>query len=61
VGDASNKIFYIDFDNVGDKNQIDIIPANPISPNSINPASTDFRKLGIGLVALKIKPKENSN
>ena len=58
VTEPSFQTFYIDFDNVGDQNIIDIIPPHPTTPNSTNSQSADFRRLGIGMVYLKIKAKE---
>ncbi len=48
------KLYRIHFDGIGDAKTIEIHPPHPIAPNQINPQSTDGRKLGIGLVDLKI-------
>ena len=43
------------FDNPDGNDVIIITPQRPISPKEINPASTDTRKIGVGLISLKIK------
>jgi len=43
------------FDNPDGSDVIIITPQRPTSPKEINPASTDTRKLGVGLISLKIK------
>lgn len=45
------------FDDVA-SDTIEIIPPNPISPKELDPKSGDIRKLGLGLVSLKIRTVE---
>lgn len=47
-------LYRVEFTGVGDVKAIEIRPPHPIAPNQINPQSTDGRKLGLGLVDLKI-------
>jgi phosphoglycerol transferase len=46
--------YQIVFEGIKDERQIEIRPPLPKSPNQINPNSSDGRKLGIGLISLKI-------
>lgn len=46
--------YRIVFDGVKDERQIEIRPPFPMSPNQKNSNSSDGRKLGIGLISLKI-------
>jgi phosphoglycerol transferase len=43
------------FKTTGRARTLEIIPPQPTSPNELDPASGDNRKLGIGLISLKIK------
>lgn len=43
------------FENLNSSDVIIIAPKNPISPKELNPTSTDTRKIGVGLISLKIK------
>lgn len=52
---SSDTTYSLVFDNPGGSNVIIITPQRPTSPKEINPASTDTRKLGVGLISLKIK------
>ena len=47
-------VYRITFDGLIHERVIEIRPPYPIAPNQINPQSTDGRKLGLGLVELKI-------
>lgn len=47
-------LYRLQFAGVNDAKVIEIRPPHPIAPNQINPQSTDGRKLGLGLVDLKI-------
>ena len=51
-----DKNYSLYFDNASEDDVIKIMPPNPIAPNSVNPKSKDSRKIGIGLVSLKIIP-----
>jgi hypothetical protein len=53
-GDA-NKPHEIEFNNLSNADSIEIFPPKPTSPNELNLASTDTRKIGVGLISLKIK------
>ena len=46
--------YQIVFEGIKGERQIEIRPPFPISPNQINPNSSDGRRLGIGLISLKI-------
>lgn len=54
----TNKIesipYHIVFDIYGTADTIEITPPNPVSPHEIDPKYSDPRKLGIGLISLKI-------
>jgi phosphoglycerol transferase len=43
------------FDNPNGSDLIEITPPHPITPKELNPASTDTRRIGVGLISLKIK------
>ena len=43
------------FDNPNGNDVITITPQHPISPQEIDPTSTDTRKIAVGLISLKIK------
>lgn len=52
---AKPNIYKIPFEINDGVHTIKIIPPKPTSPNEINPEDNDTRKLGIGLISLKIK------
>lgn len=47
--------YQLEFETDGKVDAIEIIPSQPTEPNMLNPESADSRKLGISLIALKIK------
>jgi hypothetical protein len=47
--------YYISFETNGDADTLEIIPPYLISPHEIDPNNSDTRKIGIGLIAIKIK------
>ena len=54
-GDAI-KAHELEFINSSNADSIEIFPPKPISPNELNSASTDIRKIGIGFISLRITP-----
>jgi hypothetical protein len=52
--DAKLTVVTLHFTNPNDSNIIDIIIPKPTSPKQLNVKSDDTRKLGIGIVTLKI-------
>lgn len=48
----------LEFSNAKGANTIEIIPPNPTSPCTLDPASKDTRKLGVQLVTMKIIEKQ---
>jgi len=48
----------LEFNNAKGANTIEIIPPNPTSPCTLDPASKDTRKLGVQLVTMKIIEKQ---
>jgi phosphoglycerol transferase len=46
--------YAITFDGIEGQREIEIRPPHPMSPDHINPANTDGRKLGIGLIEMKM-------
>jgi phosphoglycerol transferase len=53
--DAS-QLHELEFDNLSGANSIEIFPPKPTSPNQLSLTNTDVRKIGIGLISLKIIP-----
>ena len=62
-----NKIHTLDFDNSslfrlivsdGKIYNLKLVPHQPISPYEINPINSDTRKIGIGLISIKINGKD---
>ena len=51
----SYSVYALGFDGVAGADAIEIVPPNPVLPREVDPASKDERKLGLGLVSLKIK------
>jgi phosphoglycerol transferase len=51
----SYAVYTAEFDDVVSTDTIEIFPPNPVLPREVDPASKDERKLGLGLVSLKIK------
>lgn len=51
--DSNPNKYILEFENINDTNQIEIIPPKPISPEELN-MSKDQRKLGLSLISLKI-------
>ena len=51
-----NKKYKLVFDNKEKSNLIEFYPPNPTYPRQINPKDLDPRKLGIGFVALHVRP-----
>jgi phosphoglycerol transferase len=51
----SYAVYTAEFDDVVSVDTIEIFPPNPVLPKEVDPASKDERKLGLGLVSLKIK------
>jgi|ERR1035437_1656097 phosphoglycerol transferase len=51
----SHTVWSVEFDDVVSADTIEITPPNPVLPREIDPNSKDGRKLGLGLVALKIR------
>jgi phosphoglycerol transferase len=51
----NNKVFKLELNHSG-SNTIEIIPPKPTPPSELNTSSSDLRKIGIGLISLKIKP-----
>ena len=47
--------YSIPFENEDDARRVEIIPPLPTAPNKINSQNLDFRRLGVGLISLKIK------
>jgi phosphoglycerol transferase len=56
ITNEPNKTYKALFDNPDSANNIEIVPPKPTSPHDLNPANADSRKIGIGLISLKIKP-----
>lgn len=54
----SSQTYELTFDNLSEANSIEIFPPKPTSPNELNITNTDTRKLGIGVVSLKIIPTQ---
>ena len=50
-----HSIYQVDFDEVASTDTIEITPPSPFLPRDANPKDPDTRKLGLGLVNLKIK------
>lgn len=48
-------MYSVSFDKIKGVDTIEIVPAKPTSPNEVNPQSGDRRKIGLGLIALRIK------
>ena len=61
-----NKIYILDFNTSsffrsilsdGKIYNLQIVPPQPISPHEIHPTNSDMRKIGIGLISIKINSK----
>ena len=52
---ANKNTYELIFETNGKEDILEIVPPNPTSPNEIDKENNDTRKLGIGLVSLKIK------
>lgn len=51
----SYSVYAAEFDDVVSADTIEIIPPNPVLPREVDATNKDERKLGLGLVSLKIK------
>lgn len=51
----SDSTYALVFENPNGCDLIEITPQQHISPKELNPTSTDTRKIGLGLISLKIK------
>jgi phosphoglycerol transferase len=51
----ANSVYTAEFDDVTSTDTIVITPPSPVLPREVDPSNQDERKLGLGLVALKIK------
>lgn len=55
VSSNTGLTYDLNFQNEGGANSITISPPKPTSPTELNAGSGDARKLGVGMIALKIK------
>lgn len=53
---SAGGFYQLTFRGTGGADSIGIIPPQPVSPKDINPDSKDARKIGVGLISLKIQP-----
>lgn len=51
----SDKVYSIVFNNQNENNIIQIFPPEPTAPSTLVPASLDSRKIGVGLIEIKIQ------
>jgi hypothetical protein len=58
ISDGKSNQHSLDFENDGAVNLIEIIPPKSIVNNNAGPSSLDPRRIGLGLIALKIKSSE---
>jgi phosphoglycerol transferase len=52
----ANQPYKLQFENIANVNTIEIDPSKPTSPNQLSVLNSDTRKIGIGLISLKIIP-----
>lgn len=56
LSDNSSKVYILEFNNDRQAATIEFVPAKPISPRELDPSLLDPRKIGIGLISLKVEP-----